>query len=653
MLKMQLLGHSSIKDDLKRYLRARGVVEITTTEAGSATDPAAVTAAAGSTRELESGLENAENALEYLTPHETRKSFFQKVSEGPLETSDEISADLAEKLPVTRIANRCTRLHGALRASRDGLARSRELVSSLEPWRGLDVPMEALGAGEYTVQFWSFPEKTASGTIAGAEDAFPLTVFETAAEVAGRRYVAVIVSAGESDSLGERLKEGGGSRYTFEGLEGPPSSIIERERASWPGFERSAEEAEKEARELAGSNDEIRILSDYYREAIGIEEVEGRLSSTDSTFLMEGWVRALDRPSLKDGIDRRFAEVEISFRDPLEDEEPPVHLDNRGVTRPYEFVTTLYGRPVYREDDPTPMLAPFFVLFFAMCLTDAGYGLTLAALASFVLLRFKPKGGARNLFNLLFAGGLVTAAVGIIAGGIFGLGIDSFPAWLRPFVLINPLEEPMKMLNISFLMGIVHILFGIGVRMRANFRARLIADALFDDLAWMIFIAALAPLGFAGILGGEVPPAVISGATRVSLGIAAVIFITGGRKQRSYVMKILGGLVKFYDIVGYFGDVLSYARLLALGLATSAIALAVNDIASMVRGMPYYIGYIVMVLILIGGHLFNLAVNTLGSFVHSARLQYLEFFGKFFQGGGAEFKPFKSERKYSVLKDSD
>ena len=146
---------------------------------------------------------------------------------------------------------------------------------------------------------------------------------------------------------------------------------------------------------------------------------------------------------------------------------------------------------------------------------------------------------------------------------------------------------------------------------------------------------------------------IMKAATWVTLGTAAVIFVTGGRKQKSFIMKILGGLVKFYDSVGYFGDVLSYARLLALGLATSAIALAVNDIAAMVKGMPYYIGYIVMVLVLIGGHLFNLAVNTLGSFVHSARLQYLEFFGKFFTGGGAEFKPFRSERKYSVLKDPD
>jgi V/A-type H+-transporting ATPase subunit I len=644
MLKMQLLGHSSIKDDLKKYLRARGVVEITTTELEDAPEPG---------RDLQAGLESAESALEFLEPHEPQKSLIQKVSEGPLVTSESSSEDLAGKISVNEIAGRCAELQAAVRTARDDLSRSRELVRALEPWSGLDAPMDDLSAGGYSTEFWTVPAGTADGILTEAADEFPLTVFETVAEDSSRRFTAVIVSGSDSERLGEMLKEQGCSKSSFEGLAGRPAEIIERERAGWPGLEKAAADAEEEARKLAGMNDDLRVLSDYYREAIGLEEVEGRLSKTASTFLMEGWIRALDRPWFTRELGERFAEVEVSFRKPLKDEEPPVHLDNRGITRPYEFVTTLYGRPVYREDDPTPMLAPFFVLFFAMCLTDAGYGMTLAAISSFVLLKFKPKGGARKLFNLLFAGGVVTAVVGIIAGGIYGVGFESFPSWLKPFVLIDPLREPMKMLNISFLMGIVHILFGIGIKMRADFRAGLYAEAFFDDLAWIIFIAALAPLGYAGILGGEVRPEVMKVATYVSLGVAAVIFLTGGRKQRSFIMKILGGLVKFYDIVGYFGDVLSYARLLALGLATSAIALAVNNIASMVKGMPYYTGYVMMVAILVGGHLFNMAVNTLGSFVHSARLQYLEFFGKFFEGGGTEFKPFRSERKYTVLKDPD
>lgn len=648
MLKMQLLGHSSIKGDLKKYLRARGVVEVTAADSGGSE-----AAVSDSSRDLEAGLESAENALEFLSVYEVPKSFFEKLSAGPLETSDEESAELARRVSVTEFSDRCAGLQADARSARDDLARSRGVVSSLEPWTRLNVPMEALRAGDYTVEFWSFSEKTGTGVLEEASEAFPLAVFETVASTAGRRYVAAIVSDGDTEELGEMLKERGCTMSSFEGLEGTPSEIIEKEKSSWANYERAAGESDEEARRHAGSSDDLRVMSDYYREAIGLDEVDDRMSTTDSTFLIEGWVRALDRSWLVGELGERFEEVEVSFREPLDDEEPPVHLDNIAVTRPYEFVTTLYGRPVYREDDPTPLLAPFFVFFFAMCLTDAGYGLTLAALAAFVLLKFRPKGGVRKLFDLLFAGGLVTAAVGIIAGGVFGLGVDSFPVWLQPFVLINPLEEPIKMLNISFLMGIVHILFGIGLRMRANLRAGLVSDAFFDDLAWMIFIAALAPLGYAGILGGQAPPSVIRGATYVSLAVAAVILITGGRKQKTPVMKFLGGLVKFYDVVGYFGDVLSYARLLALGLATSAIALAVNDIAAMVKGMPYYIGYVVMVFILIGGHTFNLAVNTLGAFVHAARLQYLEFFGKFFRGGGAEFRPFRSERKYSVLKDHD
>jgi V/A-type H+-transporting ATPase subunit I len=242
--------------------------------------------------------------------------------------------------------------------------------------------------------------------------------------------------------------------------------------------------------------------------------------------------------------------------------------------------------------------------------------------------------------------------VGILAGGVFGMELGSVP-FLQKFVFVNPLKEPMKMLYISFLLGIVHILFGMGIKMFRKIRQGMVLDGIFDNLFWIIFLIFLAPLGFSGILDGDVPPAVMSWSARGSIIMAAAIFLTGGRKKSSFIMKILGGLAGFYDIVGYFGDVLSYARLLALGLATSAIAMAVNDIAGMVTGLPYYTGYIAMVLILAGGHLFNLAVNSLGGFVHSARLQYLEFFSKFFSGGGSQFKPFRSERRYSVIRDKE
>jgi len=348
-------------------------------------------------------------------------------------------------------------------------------------------------------------------------------------------------------------------------------------------------------------------------------------------------------------LNEKFREVFISFREPAPDEPPPIALENKPVFDPFEFVTTLYGYPNYRELDPTPLLAPFFVLFFAMCLTDAGYGLTLAAISGIAIAKLKPGGGMGKLLKVLFYGGIVTAVVGLVTGGIYGIDYNSLPDWVKSFVIINPLEEPMKMLNISFLIGLVHMLFGMGIRMYSNFKEHNWTDALFDDLAWILFLVVLAPLGYAGILGGKIPSSVAVISKKAALILAAIIFVTGGRKQGNIVKKFFKGLIGFYDVVGYFGDVLSYARLLALGLATSAIAIAINGIAKMVLGLPFYTGYIAALLVLVLGHLFNIAVNTLGAFVHSGRLQYLEFFSKFFSGGGKPFRPFRSERRYSVV----
>ena len=398
---------------------------------------------------------------------------------------------------------------------------------------------------------------------------------------------------------------------------------------------------------------ELGLYSNRERDLrVGLYGVERHFHYTERTFMLEGWIRAVDRGSIEKGLLSRFKDIELSFRPPREGEVPPIHLANRPIVRPYEFVTTLYGRPVYGAVDPTPLLAPFFVIFFAMCLTDAGYGLTLAAVSGAFIWKFKPAGGAEKLLRLLFMGGIVTAVIGVVTGGIFGIDAAALPPFIQNFIFINPLEEPMKMLNIAFLMGLIHILFGMGVKMVANFRARLVLDALLDDLLWICFIIALAPIGFSAILGGEVPPGVLSYGRWGALVAAGGIFLTGGRKRKGIVRKLLGGLVGFYDVVGYFGDVLSYARLLALGLATSAIALAVNGIAGMVTGLPAYTGYVAAILVLVLGHGFNLAVNTLGAFVHSGRLQYLEFLSKFFVGGGKEFRPFRSQRRYSVMGDS-
>ncbi len=649
MLKIQLLAHNSIKEELKRYLREYGVVEVTDV---SGIDKDAAEVEGGAEGVLKKK-EELENSISFLEGFKEKPSFFEKLSRGPLRVSYEDIAKLESEISVSGVWAECTEADKRIRELKEELSKSKDMVDSLTGWRELDVPLEALTTGKYELQLWTLPEKQISTGLDDLEERYELSHFEACLKEGGEVYLAVILPLAGQDEPAELLKELGGVRNIFEEAEGTPLQVIEFERSRWEELEKKIAEAEKEAGKLAGILDRLYILSDYYGEKIGLTEIENRFYHTESTVLIEGWVRALDVNNLKNSLYSGFEDIELAFREPLDDEEPPIHLDNNALAGPSEFVTTLYGRPVYSEVDPTPLLAPFFVLFFAMCLSDAGYGLTLAAFSAVILLKFKPTGGFGQLMKLLFSGGIITAVVGLLSGGIFGIDSESFPPHIRQFILVNPLKDPMKVLNISFVMGIVHMLFGMGVKMTAKIRQGMIADAVFDNLCWIIFLITLAPLGYSVILGGYVPDSIMLWSKRGALALVIIIFLTGGRKKKSFVKKIFGGLAGFYDVVGYFGDVLSYARLLALGLATSAIAIAVNDIAGMVTGLPFYAGYLAAGLILIGGHTFNIAVNSLGGFVHSARLQYLEFFSKFFTGGGKEFRPFRNERSYSIIRKQD
>ncbi|MBN1885763.1 MAG: hypothetical protein JW876_09620 [Candidatus Krumholzibacteriota bacterium] len=649
MLKVQLLAHTSIEEGMKRALREAGVLQLTDVELEGETPEIDEERLRGDRRRLET----IEGVLSFLDPWVAAPSFLERIGAGPIVAGRDELERLAAEAPVEETAARCEKLRETIRGGEDEIARGEELLRTLAPWISIEAPLESLCTETCAVLFWSIPAKAAEAVVAGAEEACPRTVFVEESRDGAAVHYAVAVRAGEADDLAGYLKDTPAVRRQLDGLEGRPAEIAERVLTRRAEIEREIAVATNEARLLAANREDLLKLADHYRERIGLDEAGRLFRRTASTFVVEGWIRAADRPVLERRLGGAFENFEIAFREPREDEEPPIHLDNRPAVSPYEFVTTLYGRPIYREFDPTPLLAPFFVVFFAMCLTDAGYGFTLAAVSLFVILRFRPGGGAGKLFRILLYGGLVTAVVGIVAGGIFGIGAELFPPALRRFVLLDPLHEPMTMLNISFLMGIVHLLFGMGIRMVANLKARLVADAVCDQLFWMLFIVALAPLGFRGILGGEVPDPIFDAAAKGAGVLAVLIFLSGGRRAKNIAGKIFKGLVGFYDVVSYFGDVLSYARLLALGLATSAIAIAVNDIAAMVMGLPYYTGYVAMVLVLLGGHLFNLAVNTLGAFVHSGRLQYLEFFGKFFNGGGREFRPFRSERRHTVVRESE
>jgi V/A-type H+-transporting ATPase subunit I len=649
MRKIQILAHKDAREEIVSALREGGVLHITEPsfefEPGSDEETRRE-----SERDLQSRLTKLEHLRDFLRPYvpKEKKSleamFNPRVELG----ADELAQTLAD-FDLDGWYDRIVELEGGIRAAEAEIGRKEALAAELENWQGVGVPVEKLGGTRLvgiaciTVEASDLDDLSSELSEATSES----ELFEVSRS--GSSVYAVALFSRESGSLVTPILKRHNARWAnLGGAEGTPEDASSRLISETEELRARIEKLKEQAGELAREHRTILVVLDESAEALAKKVAEERFGTTRETFLIEGWMRAADEEHVRATLQAISPEVEMMSRGPSKDEQVPIDLRNAAAVSPFEFVTTLYGRPAYWERDPTPLLAPFFIVFFGLCVSDGGYGLTLAAVSLFFMMKMPP-GGGRQLMKLLMMGGISTAVVGAVTGGWFGIDPGVMPGWLSSMIVMNPLEEPMKMLNIVFILGILQVMTGLVIKMVADIREGRWVDGLLDQLLWVFFLALLVPLGYSFILGGEVPANVTAFAGRGALVAGGLVVLTGARKNPNPILKVLGGVLKLYDVVGYFGDVLSYARLLALGLATGAIAMAINGVAQMAGGIPI-VGPVIAVVVLIGGHLFNLAVNCLGGFVHSARLQYLEFFSKFFTGGGRAFEPFRVEKRYSTVR---
>ncbi len=396
------------------------------------------------------------------------------------------------------------------------------------------------------------------------------------------------------------------------------------------------------------------ILYDNYQNDLIRYEHLSRATHTENMFLITGWIREKDSPVIKDTLERRFKDLYIVMSPPGPDDNPPVALENNSFVHPFEVVTGIYGYPNSREFDPTPFLAPFFAVFFALCLTDAAYGIILAILSAYLYRNLIIERQRKKLLQLLFICGLFTIGVGAITGGWFGNVSEAFRflAFLEPLrkrlILFDPLKDPITFLALSLALGFIQIIFGLFIKMILNIKRQHYREAIFDQLFWILFLLAIVIT--AGTLALESLRYLNKPTMYFTLIMAVALVATQGRHQKSIFLKITSGLGSLYSVISYLSDVLSYSRLLALGLATGVIATVVNELVKTFSGIPV-LGAIIGIVIFVGGHLFNLIINAFGAFVHSSRLQFVEFFGKFFEGGGREFNPLRKIRTYTIEKE--
>lgn len=387
------------------------------------------------------------------------------------------------------------------------------------------------------------------------------------------------------------------------------------------------EELDKEGQRLSVNREPLMLVYDVLRNERTRLLTSRRLGETEQLFYLEGWIRDSDieRFSLKL---QRFADlVEVFIRDPLPEEDPPSVLSNPKPGKPFEIVTKLYGLPQKGTMDPTMALAPFFFLFVGITVSEAGYGL-LVALLSLLYLKFaKPRGGSRQFLMLLGLLSVSTVVIGTLIGGWFG-----FP--IRKLMILDPLQDPLSFLGLALGLGFIQVWFGTLLRMVSSWKNRKYLQAFFVQGGWLLLLPSLTLFA----ITKQSPWGILT-----LVGAAGIVFFAV--PSRNPLARFFGGLYSLYDISRYLADVLSYSRLLALGLATSVIAMVVNTLCQAALGIPW-VGWLFAALIFIGGHLFNLGISYLGGFVHSMRLQFVEFFSKFFQAGGRPFEPLELEGKY-------
>jgi V/A-type H+/Na+-transporting ATPase subunit I len=537
---------------------------------------------------------------------------------------------------ATELSEISSEVYRVLRAADDKLislrneeTRLQNLKAQLEPWSKLDMPLEEVRAtNAVRVELGVLP----SSELPACREALAALETVILEEInIGRNdaYVVLAYVAGMADQVLSVLKEHNFNKHSFPGLTGTPAANLTR-----IGEELAAAAAEREqtladASLQAGHRHTLNRFSDFLAMERDKKQVVASLARTSNSFVVQGWMREADLPALKERLSSCTETVELVSRPPLAGESYPVALENKRGIAPFEFITKLYGTPHPYGVDPTLALTPFFIIFFGLCMTDAGYGITIVLLAALALWKLKLGDGGRKLMWVLLAGGLSTIVFGALVGGWFG-GLIPLQA-----LFFNALEDPMRMLIYALALGVIQIFFGMAIKFYTNVKEGKILDAIFDQGLWYLFIIGLLLLAAPGM--GDIGKI-------LAIAGAAGLVLTQGRTQPTLIKKFLSGVLSLYNITGYLSDVLSYSRLLALGLATGVIALAINTMAGLLGGS--IIGYVVMVPLLIGGHAFNLIINTLGSYIHSSRLQYIEFYNRFYEGGGRSFLPFKLNTRH-------
>ena len=636
MRHLRLIGLQAEREEMLRRLQHLGCLEITEPEPAS-DDPLLEKLRIPEAAELQRIREQytaAEQALQTLTDHTPK----EKNALEPLPFIDEQAltdeSQLADGKSAAERLNRCREELASLQSRSEKLAAEE---AQLLPWESFTMPLECATTEKVLIQMGTLPAVVPPEQIREAlEAAGDLYEFREVSVDRERRYAVLTVHISQAEDHVAAVKALGWSRVAPGGRRGTAGenlAALRREQAELA--ERKAA-LEQEIAKCADQKPELRQLSDASRIEMDRGEAKGRTRETAETFLLEGWFPAENTKELEMLLEGCTCAWQMTDPGPEDYPRVPVKLKNNRFTGPLNMVTEMYSLPAYGSLDPNPYMAPFFILFYGIMMADMGYGLLMMAASLLVLKKKQPTGGNRNFFALLGLCGISTFILGAMTGGFFG---DFIPQLVKLFnpestftwfwqPLFSPINDIIMVMLGSLALGCVQILVGMVIGFIYKLRHGEIAEALCEEAAWWVIIGCGVALGVTG--------------NKVFLWVLLAVLVI----SQSYGKKGIGGKIVgiggsiYNHITGYFGDILSYVRLMALMLAGAVIAQVFNTLAAIPGNL------IIFFVISILGNALNFALNLLGCYVHDMRLQCLEFFKYFYRDGGRAFRPVAAEPKY-------
>lgn len=657
--KIYLIGHGTLEESIVTKLHTLGIMQITDArDTFSEMNNDLLSSEASTFKKPSETLNQLQYIIKYIQKYVPRKGFLSELAKGKVILSRSEFIEILNSFNIYEVYLRIRNLEESIHEVNNKKAILKVQLHELTPWLVLDVNLADISSTEKVAIIPGMIKERNFNKF--KEEISALTEYSHIQEIYTQmrvKYCILLYLNDSSDGLAEIFRKYEFKEIFYPKLRFTPQRISKRIKQELKFIDKKYQTLQEESKELAEYYIKSISLYDYYEQIRIRQEARNYLVRTKEAFCLSGWIITQEADKVKQKLEAEFKELEILITEPGKDEQVPIILKNRELVKPFEVITNLYGQPCYYELDPTPYLAPFFFLFWGMCITDAGYGIIMMISSYIMIKKFKLQEMGKRFLNLIFLGGIASILWGILVGGWFGINLDRLPPVfnvLKSMRLLDPLKNPLTFFIIALSLGFIQVFSGIAVKMYENIRLKKFKEAFLDELSWLVLLVGILVIGLgkSGVISNIVAKPFIF----LTIAGALTIVLFKGRNAKNIFSRIfigifsLLGLFGFSGAVSYFSDIVSYARLFALGLATGALAQAINAAAKATFSIGFWFGVVVAPLIIVVFHPLNIAINAFGGFIHSVRLQYVEFFTKFFEGGGKVFSPFREQRKYTIIK---